>query len=76
MSNDSLAVPRSIASPCTKVCIVDGASGLCLGCLRTLAEIAGWSGLAEAERAAVMADLPARRSRVDPAVFGPAPSQR
>jgi len=62
--------PRSIATPCVKVCVVDGASSLCLGCFRTLTEIAGWSALSEEERAAVMADLPARRSQVDPALLG------
>jgi predicted Fe-S protein YdhL (DUF1289 family) len=66
------APPRSIVTPCIKVCVVDGASGLCLGCFRTLSEIGGWSGLTDDERAAVMADLPARRSRVDPALLGPA----
>lgn len=50
--------------------MVDGASSLCLGCFRTLSEIAGWSALREEERAAVMADLPSRRSRVDPALLG------
>ncbi len=53
--------PRSIVTPCVKVCVVDGASSLCLGCFRTLSEIGGWSGLTDAERAAIMADLPARR---------------
>ena len=62
--------PRAIATPCVKVCVVDGASSLCLGCFRTLSEIAGWSALSEEERAAVMADLPARRSQVDPALLG------
>jgi predicted Fe-S protein YdhL (DUF1289 family) len=62
--------PRSIATPCVKVCIVDGASGLCLGCLRTLAEIGGWAGLTDGQRAAIMADLPARRARIDPALLG------
>ena len=62
--------PRSIATPCIKVCVVDGASSLCLGCFRTLSEIAGWSGLTDDQRAAVMADLPARRSRADPALPG------
>jgi predicted Fe-S protein YdhL (DUF1289 family) len=52
--------PRSIATPCVKVCIVDGATSLCLGCWRTLSEIGGWSGFTEAERAAIMAVLPAR----------------
>ena len=55
--------PRSIATPCVKVCIVDGASGLCLGCWRTLSEIGGWSGLTDAERAAIMAALPGREAR-------------
>ena len=34
--------PKSIATPCVMVCAVDGESGLCLGCFRTLGEIAGW----------------------------------
>ena len=52
--------PRSIATPCIKVCIVDGATSLCLGCRRTLSEIGGWGGFTDAERAAIMAALPAR----------------
>ena len=52
--------PRPIATPCVKVCIVDGASGLCLGCWRTLSEIGGWSGFSDAERAAIMEALPGR----------------
>ncbi len=55
--------PRSIATPCVKVCIVDGASGLCLGCWRTLSEIGGWSGLSDAERERIMAELPGRAAR-------------
>ena len=55
-----------IASPCTRVCMVDGASGLCVGCLRTLGEIAGWAALTDAERAEIMQALPSRRSRVAP----------
>jgi predicted Fe-S protein YdhL (DUF1289 family) len=62
--------PRSIATPCIKVCIVDGASGLCLGCFRTLSEIAGWSGLSDAERAEVMTGLSDRRALIDPAKLG------
>ena len=54
--------PRSIATPCIKVCIVDGASGLCLGCWRTLPEIGGWSGFTDAERARIMAELPGREA--------------
>jgi uncharacterized protein len=62
--------PAPIATPCVQVCMVDGASGLCLGCYRTLPEIAGWSRLDEATRLSVMADLPARRSRIAPEKLG------
>ncbi len=62
-------MPPAIASPCTKVCVMDGASGLCLGCLRTLEEIAGWGRLGDQRRAEVMAQLPARRGRA-PREFG------
>jgi uncharacterized protein len=55
--------PRSIATPCVQVCIVDGATGLCLGCWRTLQEIGGWSRLTDAERAAIMAELPGRAAK-------------
>jgi len=49
-----------IQSPCTNVCTIDPRTRLCLGCGRTLEEVAGWSTLTPAQRAAVMAELPAR----------------
>jgi hypothetical protein len=49
-----------IETPCIKVCIVQQASGLCIGCGRTLAEIAGWMSLSDAERSRIMARLPGR----------------
>jgi predicted Fe-S protein YdhL (DUF1289 family) len=54
------APPRAIVTPCVKVCAVDGLTGVCLGCRRTLPEIAGWSRLSDEERAAIMAALPQR----------------
>ena len=59
-SSPSDVPPRPIASPCVKVCIVDGGSGLCLGCKRTLTEIADWSRLTDARRAQIMAQLETR----------------
>jgi uncharacterized protein len=56
--------PAPISTPCTKVCAVDGRSGLCVGCGRTLQEIAQWGALDEAARKAVMAQLPARLAAV------------
>jgi uncharacterized protein len=65
--------PKAIATPCVKVCVVDGESGLCMGCYRQLSEVAQWARLSDDERAAIMADLPTRRSRIRPeklAMFG------
>ncbi|MDX2234257.1 MAG: DUF1289 domain-containing protein [Hyphomonadaceae bacterium] len=59
----SLPSPAPIQSPCRKVCAVEGATGLCVGCGRTLREIAGWTRYTDAERAAVMAALPERLAR-------------
>jgi predicted Fe-S protein YdhL (DUF1289 family) len=38
-------------------------TGLCEGCLRTLDEIAGWSAMSDADKRAVLAQLPARRTQ-------------
>ena len=52
-----------VSTPCIKVCIVDGKNGLCLGCGRTLAEIAAWGGMDEERRRAIMAELQDRLSK-------------
>ena len=35
----------SAESPCNKICTLDAVTGLCIGCGRTTAEIAGWTGM-------------------------------
>jgi hypothetical protein len=65
--------PKAIATPCVKVCVVDGESGLCMGCYRELSEVAAWARLTDEERARIMGELPGRRSRIRPeklAIFG------
>lgn len=62
--------PKSIATPCVRVCIVDGESGLCLGCFRTLQEIGGWTGLSDQRRAELMDELPTRKSLIKPEKLG------
>jgi hypothetical protein len=42
---------------------MDAASGLCVGCGRTLDEIARWSSLGDAERRGIMRDLPERLAK-------------
>jgi predicted Fe-S protein YdhL (DUF1289 family) len=49
---------NDIESPCNKVCVVDPVSALCIGCGRSLAEIAGWIAFDPGERARIMDDLP------------------
>ena len=69
-------------SPCTGVCRIDAASGLCAGCRRTLDEIAGWSAMDDAERQGVWQRLTLRRAEVvtanpadDSALTGAAPAR-
>jgi uncharacterized protein len=49
-----------IQSPCNKICTIDAVSRLCVGCGRTLDEIARWTALSDGERARIMAELPQR----------------
>lgn len=50
----------SPASPCDGTCRIEQASGWCLGCNRTLAEIADWPMLSNREKRAVLAKLAGR----------------
>lgn len=58
MSRDNRA---AVPSPCTGTCRLDPAGAICLGCRRTLAEIAAWRDLDDAQKRAVLAQLPRRR---------------
>jgi len=53
-----------VKSPCNNVCQLDPKSGLCIGCARTLDEIARWAEMSDAERERVMAELPQRSNSV------------
>jgi uncharacterized protein len=64
--------PRPIRTPCVQVCAIEGDSGLCLGCFRSLVEIAGWAKLSDPQRATIMDELPARRGRIAPEKLGAA----
>jgi uncharacterized protein len=50
----------SIETPCIAICIIDPATKLCLGCGRTLPEIARWPRMERSERLDTMAGLHAR----------------
>jgi hypothetical protein len=67
MANDL----SGIESPCIKVCVVDPTRKLCIGCGRSLDEIARWMDYSTAERARIMAQLPARLAGVSAAADAP-----
>jgi uncharacterized protein len=46
-------------SPCINVCTLD-AAGYCIGCYRTIEEIAGWRSLSAGEQRAVLRQLAER----------------
>jgi uncharacterized protein len=61
----------AIDTPCTHVCVVHPTLKLCIGCGRSLDEIAHWIDLDDAERARIMALL---RPRLE-AMSGAAPAK-
>jgi uncharacterized protein len=50
-------------SPCINVCVIDVTTRLCVGCGRSLAEIAGWTAMTDGERRRIMGELAARQGR-------------
>ena len=57
MSEERTSEPES---PCIAVCVPDPDTGYCLGCFRTLDEIAAWTTMTAAEKHAVLAALKKR----------------
>jgi len=48
-------------SPCIQVCFVDPERQICVGCFRTMEELARWTRYSDEDRAAIGEALPARR---------------
>jgi uncharacterized protein len=53
--------PVHIPSPCQNVCQLDPVSGLCLGCRRSLQEIADWLEMTAQQKLAVLERVEQRR---------------
>lgn len=51
---------EEVQSPCVKLCVVHPEARICVGCFRSIDEIASWSRLTPAERITIMAELPTR----------------
>jgi predicted Fe-S protein YdhL (DUF1289 family) len=54
----------SVPSPCISVCQMEDATGLCLGCRRTIDEIRDWIILTPNEKRAVLARIEERKQRL------------
>jgi len=53
---------KPIWSPCKKICLVDPAHSICVGCMRTLDELGRWTSMSHEERRAVKDDLKRREA--------------
>lgn len=56
--------PVHVPSPCVNVCQMDPASGFCLGCARTLDEIAGWLEMPPDEKLAILERVAMRKQQL------------
>ena len=65
-SPGGLQVPQPVASPCINICRMDEQTGLCLGCLRTIGEIAMWSRATADQRLQILLAIERRRVEHDP----------
>lgn len=61
---DEIWARQEIESPCVKLCVIHPEERLCVGCYRSIEEIATWSRLSPNDRRAVIVDLPARAPRL------------
>ena len=53
-----------IPSPCVGVCQINASTKYCLGCWRTLKEVAHWSRYSNDEREILMKELAERQKRL------------
>jgi hypothetical protein len=56
-----------VETPCVNICLLDTETGLCVGCGRSIEEIARWSAMSDTERRAIMRELPARQEHLEEA---------
>lgn len=62
--SDEIWKRDEIESPCVKLCLMHPTERICMGCYRSIEEIAGWGRMTPEARRAVMADLHDRAPRV------------
>ncbi len=65
-----MSTEETVPSPCLRICAVDGRSGFCMGCNRTLKEITAWSEYTNDEKREVLAAIKRRKEEVGPIEYG------
>ncbi len=55
---------QEIDSPCVRLCTVHPVERICVGCYRSIEEIATWGRMTPEERRAIMTELPSRAPRL------------
>ena len=55
-----LGMTQDLPSPCQSICVMNEASGLCNGCMRTLPEIAAWGSLNDEEKRQIWLQIESR----------------
>jgi len=59
---DAALMPGEVPSPCVDVCRLD-AAGLCVGCRRSMEEIAEWPRAGDARRREILRELVRRQPK-------------
>ncbi|TNM59912.1 DUF1289 domain-containing protein [Aliirhizobium smilacinae] len=58
-------VPNTVKSPCIRLCKIHVELGSCIGCGRTMAEIAAWGSLGVEAQAKIIRKLPSRLDAIN-----------
>ena len=64
MKLDVVWMRDEVDSPCVKLCVIHPASGICMGCFRTLDEISDWSAIDPSTRKSLLIELPSREKLI------------
>jgi predicted Fe-S protein YdhL (DUF1289 family) len=61
------SIPEPVVpSPCINICTMDAATGLCMGCMRTIDEIATWGSSTNDRKREVLQAIALRRQKAAP----------
>ena len=55
---------RPFNSPCADVCAIDDDTGWCLGCGRSMQEIATWANMGDDARTKVLGEIEGRKAQI------------